>query len=130
MANAIIVKLTSASWKGAPVAGATTMSFSENVQIVADGSDGAVFPKLPAKVVTDQTVTVGFLYADKLMGMTIGDTGALVCTGKMGNGANDVVITVGAAMLTSRQLDASGGGGTATFTAYSTNGTTNPVVVT
>lgn len=129
MANALVVKTKSMTWKGSAVAGTISASINTSCELIEDRTDGAAFEKEPGVSITTQTISVVFKYADKAMAITIPDKGALVVIGQDSKGGGDVTVTAAAARVESRTADFAGNI-TVTWRCYSTDGTTNPIIVT
>jgi len=129
MANALVVKTKSMTWLGNPVAGSISASINTTVELVEDVTDGAAFEKEPGVSITRQSISVTFKYADKALAIAIPGKGALVVIGQDSKGGGDVTITAAAAYAESRTADLAGNI-TVNFRCYSTNGSTNPIVVT
>lgn len=130
MANSIVAKALSCTWKGAAVNGAISFSIEKTGEFAEDQSDGAVYLKYPGTVLKRRVATVNFQYMDKAIAIVDGDVGALVLVGKGANAGGNVTCTIAAAFVRSVRANADGSGHSVTFEAYATDGTTDPLVVT
>lgn len=128
-AKGIAVKVISCTWKSAQIYGATGVSIRKTTEIVSDGSDGAVYPKVPASVITMQEISVEFQYLDQITAPTPGDTGALAIVCKDGKGGTGPTITAANAMFKGMTGQTGSGAGSLTWECYSTDGATQPIIV-
>lgn len=128
-AKGMAVKVSSCTWKSGQIYGAVSVSLSKNTEIVPDGSDGAVYPKVPASVMTTEEITVEFQYLDQIVAPTPGDTGALSIVCKDGKGGTGPTIAAANAMFKGMRGQSGSGAGSLTWECYSTDGTTQPIIV-
>jgi len=126
----IIVRPNSVTWNSAAVSGCVTAQITRETEHVEDLSDGAVFPRPNAQSVTRSTVTLRFLYQGAWAKFTVNQSAVLVVTGKDGLGSTASTYTLTNGQVRSVQSDMAGQGITVTLTGVSSNGSTDPLVIT
>lgn len=130
MAALIIVKPASVSWKGSAASGCQSATINSATEMVDDRSDGSTFRRRPAVRDTQTTITLSFVTNNGYGSFTVGDSGALIVTGKEGRGGSNPVYTVSNAIVRDKTVTMDGTGSTVTLEGYATDGTTNPVEIT
>jgi len=126
----ILVRPNAVTWNSAVVSGCVSAQFTRETEHIEDLSDGAAFPRKSGKVVTRHTATLRFLYAGAWAKFTVDQSAVLVVTGKDGLGSVTTTYTLTNGEVRSVQTDMDGNGVTVTLNGVSSNGSTDPLVVT
>lgn len=126
---ALFVKPLSFSHAATPVTGVTSVNFDDSGDFVEDASDGHLYTNESGLATIRKTITANFIYGSSLTGFELGDVGAIIAVLKDGKAAGtNATATAAITKVTAKSINADGSGGSLTFEATSSDGSTDPIV--